>query len=99
MDRRIDSLRGGHGRGILTLGVTWKELSETKNSRTKRMKIGDTAPDFQAETTEGKISFHDWVGNSWAVLFPHPKDLLRCARPSSGTWRRSNRSSIAGTSK
>jgi thioredoxin-dependent peroxiredoxin len=37
--------------------------------------IGDTAPDFEAETTEGKIRFHDWLGNSWGVLFSHPKDF------------------------
>src|SRR5262249_49654213 len=37
--------------------------------------INDTAPDFEAETTEGGIRFHDWIGDKWAVLFSHPKDF------------------------
>jgi alkyl hydroperoxide reductase subunit AhpC len=39
------------------------------------LQIGDLAPDFEAESTQGRIRFHDWIGNSWAVLFSHPKDF------------------------
>ena len=39
------------------------------------LQLGDTAPDFEADTTEGRMRFHDWIGDSWAVLFSHPKDF------------------------
>jgi thioredoxin-dependent peroxiredoxin len=39
------------------------------------LQLGDTAPDFEADTTEGRIKFHDWIGESWAVMFSHPKNF------------------------
>jgi len=47
----------------------------TANESYTAPRINDTAPDFTAETTQGTIHFHDWIGNGWAVLFSHPKDF------------------------
>ena len=52
------------------------------------LQINDTAPDFEAATTQGKIHFHDWIGNNWAVLFSHPKDFTPVCTTELGTMAR-----------
>ena len=54
--------------GILDSGY------KLKGAKVMAIRLGDMAPDFEAETTEGKLNFHDWMGDGWAVLFSHPKD-------------------------
>jgi thioredoxin-dependent peroxiredoxin len=52
------------------------------------LQLGDIAPNFEAETTEGQISFHEWLGNSWGVLFSHPKDFTPVCTTELGSMAR-----------
>jgi hypothetical protein len=52
------------------------------------LQLGDVAPDFEADTTEGRIKFHDYIDGSWAVLVSHPRTSPPSARRSSARWRR-----------
>jgi thioredoxin-dependent peroxiredoxin len=61
------------------------------------LRLNETAPDFAAETTQGKINFHKWIGDKWAILFSHPKDFTPVCTIELGYMARSSPSSPSAT--
>ena len=60
---------------FLVRGLALVSRMTLHGSPVARVRLGDVAPDFEAETTTGNVKFHNWLGNSWGVLFSHPADF------------------------
>src|SRR5437763_16646235 len=67
--------QAGEAGGFCTAAPMRRRANPAQGGSTMSLRINDEAPNFTTETTQGKINFHDWIGNGWAILFSHPKDF------------------------